>query len=81
VSVINKNQRRILIEIANGATNKLTSKDMLERLSLNSSTIMQALQALEAKDYIEQHPDIGYQIIDPLFKYSLVRHYSNQLDY
>ncbi len=69
-------QIQLLCEIASGNNNSLSSKESLLRLGLTSSSVVQALKALEELDYIERLASGEYRIIDPLIKSTLIHVYS-----
>lgn len=68
ISLLSANQKTVLIFLAKGETFSLTSKRVLLALKITSSSILVALQALEAKDIIEK-TETGYHIINPVVKY------------
>lgn len=70
LSSLSPGQRKILIAVASGYTKGFTSKDFLKILNMTSSSVFEALQVLEQKDYIENNGG-DYQLVDPLIKASL----------
>lgn len=71
-------QRKILIELACGHSTGLTSKEMLKKLNLSGSSVTEAMQLLEQKDYIESR-DKGYFMVDPLIKSTLIFHFGEKI--
>ena len=65
-------QLKLLREIAQGNDYSLSGKHNQMALQMTSSTIVQALKALEELDYIEQLDDGQYRLIDPLIKSALL---------
>lgn len=78
LSILSIGQRKILNTIAEGQTKGLTSKKIIKKLDLTSSSILEAIRMLIQKDYIEQLENDHYRIIDPLIKDTLF-FYSHQL--
>lgn len=69
-------QRKILNIIANGQKTNLTSKKTLNVVDLSGSSVIEAVNVLEQKDYIEQLETNEYRVIDPLIKHTLISYYS-----
>lgn len=76
LSTLTPRQRSVLIAIANGRSNGLTSKVFLREVDLSSSSVIDALHLLEAGDYIERNTADEYVLIDPLLKAVLKKHFS-----
>lgn len=76
---LSSGQRKLLIELAGGHSTGFTRKDMLIALGMSSSSVTEALQMLEQKDYIE-HRDKNYFIIDPLIKATLNLHFGKKTE-
>lgn len=76
---ISPGQRKILIELSCGNNTSLTSKDMLRKLNLSGSSVIEALQLLEQKDYVETR-NKSYFMVDPLIKSTLNLHYGQKID-
>ena len=66
-------QKKTLILIANGQVNKLTSKNILQKISTTSASVIKALKSLIAKDYVYETDDANYKIVDPLIQSSICR--------
>jgi len=75
LSMLSMSQRKVIAIIAKGTKNALSGKKTLKQLDLSSSSVIEALQALEQKDYIEQFENNDYGIIDPLIKATLLFYY------
>ena len=60
-------QRKLLIAIANGVNQELTSKKFLSEYKLASSTVIKSLKELLEEDFIEKLHD-RYCLVDPLLK-------------
>lgn len=69
---LSQTQIKLLEAIAKGNNSKLSSHENQQKLKLTSSAIVQALQVLEDKDYIEKLTTDGYRIIDPIVKGSFL---------
>jgi len=68
--VLTNIQKKLLIAIANGVNQELTSKYFLNQYQLASSSVIRALDELVAEDFIEKKQK-HYQLIDPLLKTAL----------
>jgi AAA+ ATPase superfamily predicted ATPase len=66
-------QKKVLILIANGQVNNLTSKDILQKISTTSASVIKALKSLVAKDYIYEIEEVNYKIVDPLIQSSICK--------
>ena len=64
-------QKKTLILIANGQVNNLTSKDVLEKISTTSASVIKALKSLTAKDYVYETEEGNHRIVDPLIQSSI----------
>lgn len=65
-------QKKLLIAIANGFNQELTSKNFLNEYKLASSSVIRGLEELIEDDYIEKREDY-YQLVDPLLK-TVIKH-------
>lgn len=65
-------QKKLLIAIANGFNQELTSKNFLNEYKLASSSVIRGLEELIDEDYIEKRGS-QYQLIDPLLK-TVIKH-------
>jgi len=70
-------QKKILILIAHGLATRLTSKEILQKISTTSASVIKAVQALITKDYIYEKEDAQYAIVDPLIESSLRYYFSS----
>jgi len=70
LSTLSTGQRKILSFIASGFNEKLSGKIFLQKVNMTSSSVIEALQILEQKDYLEKDKS-SYKIIDPLVKTTL----------
>lgn len=70
--VLNVTQKKLLIAIANGVTQELTSKNFLNEYKLASSSVMRGLEELIEEDFIEKRGE-HYQLVDPLLK-TVIKH-------
>lgn len=77
LSMLSKGQRKILIQIADGFNQILTGKSFLQKVNMTSSSVTEALQILEQKDYIEKHLS-HYRIIDPLVQTVLKSYFGDE---
>lgn len=75
ISTLSTGQRKILITISEGYNHGLTSKASLRKLNMSASSISEAIQILEEKDYIEKDGEGRYCFIDPLIRTTLLFHY------
>lgn len=66
-------QKKTLILIASGQVNNLTSKDILQKISTTSASVIKALKSLIAKDYIYETDESTYKIVDPLIQSSICK--------
>jgi len=76
ISSLSKGQRKILIAIAEGNNKALTSKYFLRKINMSASSVSEAIQTLEEKDYIVKSINKEYYFIDPLIKTALLFYYS-----
>ena len=77
------NQRKVLSAIAQGHTQKLTSRQFLRAFDLSSGTIHKALQSLESVHLLRREvagTKIHYRLEDPLFKGWMLRFVQDQGD-
>lgn len=72
LSILSIGQRKIISLIAKGYKNDLSSKRVLREIDLSSSSVIEAFQVLEQKDYVEQADGFDYRVIDPLIKATLL---------
>ncbi len=79
LSTLSQGQRRILLSIAEGNDQGLTSKAALTELNMSSSTISENIHILEKKDHIERKKNGALYLIDPLIKAILLRYYSDDM--
>lgn len=70
LSFLSPGQRKILVAIAAGQTKNFMGKHFLNTIQMSGSSVSEALQILEQKDYIERQAN-EYHMIDPLIKASL----------
>jgi uncharacterized protein len=80
-TVLTANQRRVLSAIADGHTQKLTSRQILREYDLNSGTIHKALQALEGEHLVRREAsgvEVKYRLEDPLLKGWILRFVQDQ---
>ena len=49
-------QRKLIVAVASGENEKLTSQQFLSSIGLSSSTVNDSLNALELKDYLQKSP-------------------------
>jgi uncharacterized protein len=80
-TVLTANQRRVLSAIADGHTQKLTSRQILREYDLNSGTIHKALQALESEHLVRREVsgvEVKYRLEDPLLKGWILRFVQDQ---
>lgn len=80
-TVLTANQRRVLSAIADGHTQKLTSRQILRAYDLNSGTIHKALQALEGEHLVRREAsgvEVKYRLEDPLLKGWILRFVQDQ---
>tara|TARA_R110000868_G_scaffold158036_4_gene385888 strand:- start:54871 stop:55989 length:1119 start_codon:yes stop_codon:yes gene_type:complete len=68
LSFISELQKKILVYIASGNNQKLTSKLSIQTLDTTSGAIVKALSILQEKDYITRTENNEYYLIDPLLK-------------
>lgn len=71
LSALSELQKKLLIIIAKGQTDALTTKVVLEQIDVSSAAVVKALKILDEKDYLYKEADGSYYIIDPLLKSSL----------
>jgi uncharacterized protein len=82
LSSLNTSQKKILIAVSQGVCNALTSKEILKKFNLTSSSVIKSLKQLEEQDYLNRNKENDYFIVDPLIKSSLRLFYSGSfLDY
>ena len=79
LSSLSSGQKKVLIAIAEGNTKEFTGKIFLKKADIAGSSVTEALQILEQKDYIEKRESDGYRLIDPLIAAAL-RLYFSELD-
>ncbi len=72
---LNTSQKKILIAIAHGVSDKLTSKYSLGKFKVTSAAITKSLKLLDEQDYVSKYKNGEYFIIDPLIKASLIKFY------
>lgn len=65
--ILNVIQKKLLIAIANGINQELTSKNFLNEYKMASSSVIRGLEELIEEDFIEKKGEI-YQLVDPLMK-------------
>lgn len=64
-------QKKLLIVIAHGQHDALSSKAIVNKVSGTSGAVVKALKVLIEKDYVFEDADFGYRIVDPLIKSSI----------
>lgn len=70
IDLLSVNQKRLLIRLSQfGATKHPAGKEFLNKLSMSSTSVMQALKILLAKDYIYQNDAGYYHVLDPMIQY------------
>lgn len=69
------NEKKLLAGIANGHTEKLTSKAVLSAMGLASSSLSRSLNSLVEKDVVEQTSDMHWRIVKPVIT-EIARRYS-----
>ena len=62
----------MLVAIANGINQELTSKEFLSKFELASSSVLRALNTLMENDLIELRED-KYHLIDPLLEFVILK--------
>ncbi len=75
---LNLNQKKILVAIANGIDNNLTSQRFLSSYDISSATAIRSLEYLQENDLIAKFEDESlttntYYIIDPLLKSMIIQ--------
>lgn len=73
-------QLKVLTLAATGASKEMTGQIAQKRVKMAGSSIVQALQSLEAGDYIEKTTDNIYRLVDPLIKDTLLKYEIVNLD-
>jgi len=79
LSNLSTGQRKILMAMAAGHSKGFTGKKFQNTVDMTGPSVLEALQILEQKDYIEHQGD-EYKIIDPLIKTSLNLYFGVQVD-
>ena len=69
---LNITQKKMLVAIANGINQELTSKEFLSKFELASSSVLRALNTLMENDLIELRED-KYHLIDPLLEFVILK--------
>lgn len=64
-------QKKLMILIAHGQSDGLTSKETTQRISTTSGSVVKALKSLISKDYVYEAEGLGYKIVDPLIRSSI----------
>lgn len=77
LSALSPGQRKILIAIAEGFNRELTGKLFLNKISLTSSSVVDAIKILEQRDYIEKKENDEYHLIDPLIRTAIKVYFEN----
>lgn len=80
LSNLSMGQRKILLAMAAGHAKGLTGKKFQSIVNMTGPSILEALQVLERKDYIEHLGD-EYKVIDPLIKTSLNLYFGEQVEH
>jgi DNA-binding IclR family transcriptional regulator len=78
ISLLSLNQKAVLLQLAKKTTPQLTSKEVVLKLAIPSSSIISALEKLEEKDVIERkeegdEEEAAYRIINPVIKYYVLK--------
>ncbi|MFO1259200.1 MAG: hypothetical protein U1E78_12430 [Gammaproteobacteria bacterium] len=77
LSNLSTGQRKVLMAMAAGYSKRFTGKTFQKLVNMTGPSVLEALQILEQKDYIERQID-QYKIIDPLIKTSLNLYFGGQ---
>lgn len=72
-------QKKLIIMIALGTKNNLSSKENLQHINSTSAGVIKALRSLIVKDYIEELDNSTYQIIDPLIIALIKKYFRKEL--
>jgi len=81
ISSLSTAQKKVLIAVAQGQSNKLSSKSQLHAFEISSGTVIKSLRILEEADYVNKDKAGHYFVVDPLVKSSLVLHYGAQVSF
>lgn len=68
------NQKRVVNCLAENPTNEIRGREFMLETKLPPSSIVQAIESLEAKDIIFKDEQDNYRLLDPAVRYYLLNH-------